>query len=211
MSWASRAAASILPLSREQNDLAIALKEWRYTGNFHDLEIAEETCELCSHPDIRYQFEIGNLHTEHTLLVGSECINRFGITATDDKGSTLSVAESKKKVGRDRRKLVEDARKRRVVNNLVALVSADEKFANFDSFLDYLQKRGAFTPKQMALLLWRMNANGIKYRPSDFKIILRRDREKDQILAMDDWQRDLLWPCLSSSQKKWLEKALDDS
>ena len=38
MSWASHAAANLLPLSRQQYDLRAALTEWRYTGNFHDLE-----------------------------------------------------------------------------------------------------------------------------------------------------------------------------
>lgn len=32
MSWASRAAANLLPLSRAQHDLRAALAEWRYAG-----------------------------------------------------------------------------------------------------------------------------------------------------------------------------------
>jgi len=32
MSWASRAAANLLPLSVEQDDLATALREWVYEG-----------------------------------------------------------------------------------------------------------------------------------------------------------------------------------
>lgn len=86
MSWAERAAANLLPLSKEKSDLANALREWRYTGDFHDLEAPIENCQLCDHPDIRYQFEIRNLLTGNTLLIGSECINRFGIAATDEEG-----------------------------------------------------------------------------------------------------------------------------
>ena len=91
MSWASRAAANLLPLSRERRDLAQALKEWRYAGNYHDLETPSADCELCDHPNIRYQFEIQNLFTDEALLIGSECINRFGIAATDEEGRTLGV------------------------------------------------------------------------------------------------------------------------
>lgn len=54
MSWAQRAARNLLPLSREKSDLAVSLREWRYEGGFHDLELTDETCELCDHPDIRY-------------------------------------------------------------------------------------------------------------------------------------------------------------
>src|ERR1043165_5380424 len=114
MSWASRVSENLLPLSKERDDLALALHEWRYAGNFNDLEAPEADCELCDHPEIRYQFEICNVHTGHTLLVGSECIHRFGIAATDEEGRTLDETETRKKVEKDRRKLIEDARKRRV-------------------------------------------------------------------------------------------------
>lgn len=177
---------------------------------FRDLEIADEICQLCDHPDIRYQFEIGNLNTDATLLIGSECINRFGIAATDEEGRTLDAAETKRKVGQDRRKLVEDARKRRVIKSLVALAHADTEMENIESFIDYLQDRGAFTPKQMAFLVWRFHQMDIDYRKTDFKIILRRNREKEQLLDMPEWKREQLKPCLSSSQKSWLKKALQD-
>jgi hypothetical protein len=57
MSWAQNSAANLLPLSIERSRLAIALKEWLYTGDMYDLEEPVETCELCEHPDIRYQFK----------------------------------------------------------------------------------------------------------------------------------------------------------
>jgi hypothetical protein len=51
MCWAQRAARNILPLSREKSDLPVALREWRYEGEFHDLEAPDANCELCDHPD----------------------------------------------------------------------------------------------------------------------------------------------------------------
>lgn len=205
MSWEARAAANILPLSKEQRLLGVALGEWRYTGNFHDLEQPSETCELCNHPDIRYQFEIRNLYTEHALLVGSECINRFGIAATDEEGRALDAAETRKKLGRDRRRLLEDARTRSVINALVGLSYADREFG-IHSFIDYLQKRGAFTPKQLSTLFWRLEKHRIPHKPADFKLTIRRGRERDQLQEMTDWELKRLWPCLSPAQRAFLEQ-----
>lgn len=205
MSWASRAAANLLPLSRDQNDLARALGEWRYTGNFHDLEAPSEHCRLCDHPDIRYQFEIQNLHTAESLLIGSECITRFGIAATDEEGRTLDAAGTKKKVARDRSRLVEDARKRSVVKALIALGAADPEF-KIASFIDYLQDRGAFTPKQLATLIWRLKKFGIPHKAGDFKLTIKRNREKEQLRGLADWQLRHIEPCMTAAQKAFLAR-----
>jgi|SRR5579859_1216606 len=205
MSWASRAAANLLPHSREQSDLARALKEWRYTGEFFDLEAPAADCELCDHPDIRYQFEIQNLHTGGSLLIGSECINRFGIAATDEEGRTLDAAATQKKVSRDRRKLVDDGRKRSVVKSLVALANLDTQF-DILNFVDYLQDRGAFTPKQLATLFWRFGRHQVPFKPQDFKLTIRRNREKAQLAQMEDWQLRQIVPALSKPQRDYLTK-----
>ena len=212
MSWAERAAANLLPLSKEKSELARALREWRYTGDFNDLEAPVETCQLCDHPDIRYQFEIRNLTTGGTLLIGSECINRFGIAATDEEGNMLNREDSRKKVSRDRRSLIEEARKRRVISALVALAHIDREF-NILSFVDYLQDRGAFTPKQLSTVLWRLSKHSSSYNPKDFKLTIKRSREKAQLEDMKDWERRRIEPCLSDSQRKFLaglDAAQDD-
>ena len=205
MSWASRVAANLLPLSDERADLAKALREWRYTGNYNDLDEPAADCELCDHPDIRYQFEIQNLHTGHALLIGSECINRFGIAATDEEGRTLGAVATRKKVTRDRRHLVEDARKRRAVKTLVALAHADKEF-DILSFVDYLQSRGAFTPKQLLTILWRLDKHRIDCNARDFKLTIRRNREKAQLMELADWQLQRLSACFSDSQRSYLAK-----
>lgn len=204
MSWASRAAKNLLPLSREKSDLARALDEWRYTGEFHDLEEPRETCQLCDHPDIRYQFEIENEHTSEALLIGSECIHRFGIVAIDEHGQKLDADATRKKVDKDRRKLIEEARKRRVIRALVELAHADEGEFDIASFINYLQDRGAFTPSQLALLAWRLKVRGIAHDPRDFKMIIRRGREKQQLLDFEDWKLARLVPYMSESQLEFL-------
>lgn len=185
MSWASRAAANILPMSLEQDNLAVALQEWRYTGEYYDLESPCEDCELCDHPDIRYQFEIQNFHTVNTLLVGSECISRFKIAATDEEGRTLDADGTRKKLARDRRKLVDEAGRRRLVKSLVALAHADKEFS-IHNFIDYLQKRNAFTPAQASTLIWRLEKHRIEHNPRDFKVTIKRGREKAQLAKMSD-------------------------
>ena len=206
MSWAQHAARNILPLSREKSDLAAALSEWRYEGGFHDLEAPDADCELCDHPDIRYQFEIRNRFTDARLQIGSECINRFGISATGDDGEELDAAGTRKKVSRDRRTLVDEARKKRVITALVALAQADPEFKIL-AFIDYLQDRGAFTPKQLALLLWRFEKLRVRFDVRDFKLTIRRDREKVQLLEMADWQIERLLPAMSPSQRQFLAEA----
>ena len=203
MSWAQRAARNILPLSHEKSDLAMALREWRYEGGFHDLEAPDADCELCDHPDIRYQFEIRNRLTGARLQIGSECINRFGIRATDDDGTELDATGTRAKVSRDRRTLIDDARRKRVITALVALAQADPDFSIL-SFIDYHQDRGAFTPKQLATLLWRLEKFRVPIDPRDFKLTIRRGREKTQLREMADWQIERLVPAMSPTQRQFL-------
>ena len=202
MNWARNAANNLLPLSREQRNFALALTEWHYTGNTYDLEEPVETCELCEHPDIRYQFEIANRHTHNTLLVGSECIHKFEIGALDETGALLDREGSRKKVEKDRRTLISDARKRRVIHALVQLASLDSEF-KIETFIDYFQDRQAFTPNQLAMLLWRLDKHRVQYKPSDFPMIIRRGRERDQLLDMPDWKVRNVWPCMSASQRQF--------
>ena len=208
MTWARRSAANILPLSVEKARLADAVKEWLYSGDMYDLEAPIDKCELCDHPDIRYQFKIVNRLNGNELLVGSECINKFGISATDDHGNILDRDESRRKVSRDRRYLVNEARKRRLVNALVEL-STHEKTFDIDSFVTYVLDRDAFTPSQLAFLLWRLDKHRIAYSPADFKITIRRDREKDQLREMESWKIKRLWPSMSKGQRAWVRQHTD--
>jgi hypothetical protein len=106
MNWMQGVVQNLLPLSEEDADVKAALAEWQYTGYTHDLEEAYEDCRLCGYSPIRYQFEIENHHNANTLLVGSECITRFQITGLDEYGDPLDVEETRKKVTRDRQKLI---------------------------------------------------------------------------------------------------------
>ena len=143
-----------------------------------------------------------NNETENELLVGSECIKRFRISALDEFGDRLDELESRQKVDRDRTKLISDAKQRRVINALVALSMEDDEF-DIESFIKYYRGRQAFTPNQLKVVIWRLTEHDVDFRPSDFKMIMRRDRERGQFRRMQDWQVKKIWPCLSSSQRNW--------
>lgn len=204
MNWISHASDNLLPLSKERERLDIALKEWEYRGNTYDLEVPSETCQLCSHPDIRFQFEIVNKNNSNSLLVGSECIKRFdGIAVLDAEGNALTTEEAKQKVNHDRRKLVTDAEVRSLLNSLVELSRKDEKF-DIESFIVDYQERGAFTPRQLATLFWRLKKYKVSFKKTYFKIYIRKAKDKDALLALQDFQINDIWPALSPSQQKFV-------
>jgi len=205
MSWATRAAENLLPLSKENDNLKVALKEWLYTGEMHDLEEAEEFCELCNHPNIRYQFLIENSYSLNALWIGSECINKFQILAIDQSGQVLNESQTKEKVAKDRRKLITDAKEKSMINSLIALSVADDEF-KIESFIEYYKKRGSFTPKQLSTLIWRLDKHDIEYKKYHFKTTIKRKKEKEQLENFAEWQINKIWKCLSSSQKEYCKK-----
>ena len=89
-----------------------------------------------------------------------------------------------------------------MIASLVELSAVDDEF-DIERFIDYLRKRGAFTPKQLATLIWRLGEHDIEYTRSYFKMTIRRRRERRQFREMEDWQLDKIWPCLSPSQRRW--------
>jgi hypothetical protein len=208
MGWWDRVAENILPYS-EAEDVEEAIKEWYYTGEMYDLEEAYETCQLCGHEGIRYQFEIENESTHYTLLIGSECITKFSIPAMGEDGELLGREATRKKVHQDRTKLIVDAKRRRLINALVTLASKDSEI-DINDFIKYVGNRSKFTPKQASLLVWRLGKHGIPFRKSDFKIGLRQLNEKHQLRTMELWKLKQIWPCLSPSQKQWCEEHRDD-
>jgi len=198
--WTERVKNNIFPVSEEKNNVRRALDEWVYKGNMYDVETPDEVCELCDHPNIRYQFEIINIHNQNTLQIGSECVNKFEISVLDQSGKKLTNKDAKKKVNQDRNKLVTDAKKRDLINSLVQLSKVDEDF-DIENFIKYFKENSAFTPKQLTILIWRLEKYKIKFKKSHFKMTIKRNKDKQQLFDMEDWKVKTIWDCLSSSQK----------
>lgn len=201
MEWLERVKKNIFPLSREQQNIKVALAEWQYQGEMFDLEEAYETCQLCGHENIRYQFEIANKATGNTLLIGSECITKFGgVRVLDEHGNALPILQAKKKVSRDKRKIIADTQTRSVFNSLIELGRLDTDF-NIASFEKDYKERGAFTPKQLFLIIWRLEKFRIPHNKTYFRATIKRPVYKHDLLNMDIGHIQKIWPCLSASQK----------
>ncbi|NUJ16628.1 hypothetical protein FKN04_08445 [Bacillus glycinifermentans] len=203
MNWVERVKKNIFPLSNEKYNIRKALDEWVYEGSMYDVEVADETCELCDQPNIRYQFEIVNKLNNNSLLIGSECIMRFKISVIDRSGKKLSFDDAKKKVIKDKSRLVTEAKEKNVLNTLVALAAKDHEF-NIENFIEYFKERKAFTPNQLTLLIWRLERANIDFKKAHFKLTIRRNREKEQLLSLENWKLKRIWDCLSSNQKQFV-------
>lgn len=205
MDWAKRAANNIFPLSVSKQNLSAALQEWEYRGTTFDIEVPVERCQLCDYEGIRYRYEIVNVNNNNALLIGSECIHRFKVRVIDETGKVLDFVEAKKKVEKDRRKLITDAKTRSLLNSLVLLKGKDTEF-DIESFEKYFKERGAFTPAQLSTLIWRLEKYNVQYQRDCFKMVIKRTREKEQLLNLKDWQIKKMWECLTPAQKEFVRK-----
>src|SRR3546814_5002106 len=93
-SWAERAAATLLPLSRASS-LGPALREWSYTGRFFDLEARDGICELCGQQDLRYHFEIENSRSEeHTSELQSLMRISYAVFCLKKKKQSKTLSQT---------------------------------------------------------------------------------------------------------------------
>lgn len=203
-SYLKRVAANILHLSQNQVDVVEALKEWEYRGDKSDVEDATESCQLCDHYPIRYQFEIANRFTKHSLDIGSECITRFDVAVIDEEGVQQRGAVAAKLVAKDRRTLEEESRRRTVRRALVQLAKMDQRIDEkmLESIAKAADDRG-LSPKQAFLVVWRLEENGIELPRSYLKVMLKKAAEQNALLAMVDSKFKKVWPCLTAAQQRW--------
>lgn len=200
--WIGRVKNNILPVSFEKSDVKKALKEWIYKGNMYDVETPEEICELCDHPNIRYQFEIINFLTGNVLQIGSECISRFSIGVQDSSGNLLTGNAAERKVRKDRNKLITDAKVKSVINSLVSLSIRDTEF-EIDNFIEYFKKNGAFSPNQLFTLIWRLEKYSIEHNKAHFKLNIKKKKNQEQLLNMQSSKLNKIWACLTESQQNF--------
>jgi len=193
--YPQRVADNILPLS-VAGTLPEAFKEWYFTENIEDHEIAEEDCELCDQEQLRYHFEIMNRHTNHRLWVGSSCILKFQVQVfgngalLDQKGSAKKLEDLKKKMRLD--SCIKALKK----------LAASENNDILSNALDFYLKNKYLTPKFAFVVFWRLNSNKIDYSPSFFKVSLKKDKYKTDLAQMPLDRVHMIWPALSSSQRK---------
>lgn len=198
-SFPKRVAENILPLS-VAGKLPAALREWHFTGETVDHEIAEETCRLCDKEGLRYHFEIRNHLTGHRLDVGSECILKFQV-AVFEEGRELTPEEARKALA-DRMRQMRLESCVRALERLAA-AEANDILANA---LAYYRLHKVLTPKFANVVFWRLQANSIDHDPSFFRVRLDKASYVADLAAMPRRNIHRIWKALTSAQRK---KALD--
>ncbi len=194
-SYTKRVRNSILPLSVGKT-LPEAFEEWSFTEETIDHEEAIETCQLCGQMDLRYHFEIRNSLTKNTLWVGSHCILKFGVSVFED-GELLSEIEANKKLKR----LTQQMRLNSCLKAL-RLVAEKENNEILNKALEYYTKNKYLTPKFGFVVLWRLKANNIDHSATFFKISLKKGHYKNDLKEMNEFKIKMIWPALSSAQRK---------
>lgn len=193
--YLQRVAENILPLSLAET-LSDAFKEWYFTENIEDHEIAEEDCELCNQEQLRYHFEIKNRHTNHNLWVGSSCILKFQVQVFDN-GALLDAKSSAKKLDELKKKMRFES-----CMKALRILANSENNGILSSALDFYLKNKCLTPKFAFVVFWRLSKNNIDHSPSFFKVSLKKDKYKTDLAQMPLDRVHIIWPALSSSQRK---------
>ncbi|MHC0463457.1 hypothetical protein [Kosakonia cowanii] len=193
--YPQRIAQNILPLSIADS-LPEAFKEWFFTENIHDNESCEEECELCDQEKLRYQFEIQNKHTDRRLWVGSSCILKFQLQVFEN-GKLLDEKESEKKLEELKRKMRLDS----CINALKKLAQSEDN-DRLSNALDFYIKNSYLTPKYAFVVFWRLKMHKIDHSPSFFNVSLKKEKYKKDLAEMDPKKIPMIWPALTSSQKK---------
>lgn len=197
--YPQRVADNILPLSVAKN-LPDAFNEWHFTDSIQDHENAQETCQLCNHEELRYLFEIRNNLTYKTLWVGSSCILKFQVQVFDN-GQLLDQTSSRKKLEKLKQKM-------RLDSCITALQNVAQKEGNdiLTNALNYYQKNKCLTPKFAFVVFWKLSLNNIDHSPSFFNVSLKKDRHKQDLAEMKIDRVHMIWPALTSSQRKLAEQ-----
>lgn len=199
MDWVKAARDNLIPLSQKQDDVKVALAEWHHTGVVHDYGMPIETCQLCRKESLRYHFEILNSKTENTLLVGSKCIERFDIAVYGEGGKLLE--------GKDKTKKLQDEitalKREKTVQILRDLwQAADKKNRSFvETCARKIKNADGLSPKEVLLLFNLLTQHEISFDPLSYKITLRADRHKDQLLVMSEQDRNIVWEALTDKQR----------
>ncbi len=204
--WAKKVARNILPLSRESESLKVSLSEWRYSGDCEDHEKPIEECQMCDHPNIRYQYRIVNQFTQFELRVGSECITKFSVPVLDEMGTTLSREDVEQLLAKHSYRARRDARTRRATEVLRELYRRGKSNELQRRLIGGIGKsykdKESHSPKQMVVIAKLLREHAVPHSPRDFKVAMAKDKSKDDIRTLGDSDFRHLYIYLSPSQRQ---------
>lgn len=178
----------------QASELTMATKEWEFCGHVRDLGGADGNCELCEKSGVRYHFKISNAQTQHSLQVGSKCIERFELRVIDRNGK--EVPASKKTSHLEGQK-----RGARVERILLILAELGMKVQSLKNLAQHYRKHSGFSPNQMVLAEWQLTKLDVSYALKDFTILLKRKDYQKQLKNMELWKLRKIWPALSGPQE----------
>ncbi len=198
-SYSLQVRVSMLPLSISRT-LPEAFKEWFFTEHTIDHGAQIKDCQLCKQEHLRYCFEIKNVHTGHTLMVGPQCILKFKLQVFDN-GKLLDEVGTKKKLD----SIMKQMRLESCIKALDRVAEAENNVI-LNNSLAYYKKNKYLSPKQAFVVLSRLEKHNIDYHPSFFKVNLKKDRYKNDLRLMEESSVQAIWPALAPSQRKLAEK-----
>ena len=182
--WAERATANLIHLSRA-NNLASAMREWSTTGGYDDTHNVEEVCELCEHEGLRYQYEIENLYTGHSLWVGSTCITKF--VPLFENGEEVVGEEAKASLLRRRQAAHEaSSREARAFEVLAHLASLESDIFRQASWQN--KWKLGYSASQLKMVSAVCKKHSIPFNAADFRINTRRGNILQQVRELEPWQ-----------------------
>lgn len=187
---------SILPRSIAQT-LPRAFREWRFTENTIDHGGPIETCQLCGKEKIRYHFEIGNEQTDENLWVGSHCILKFDV-AVMDGGIKLSPEKAKQRLDKLTKRMQYEA----CLKALFELTEKEPQNAILSGALERYKRDGKLTPKQAAVVFWRVAFHQVENNASFFNVEMKTNQHIEDVRNMESRRLHLFWGALSTSQRK---------
>lgn len=200
--WLKNAQKNLLPLSLEKEVFTKAIREWSFTGETIDYELAEENCQLCEMEGLRYHYQISN-NLGNSLWVGSSCIERFDILVVDEEGTEISNQEKEIYL----KNKLKDKHLTDVLISLNNRPSNDLIKGHLKSDLDKWSISQMHKPSISAKLLnyifMRLDEEKIYHNKRFFTISIRSDANKEAFLKLNETQFNRIKMALSGSQIKY--------
>jgi hypothetical protein len=191
----------ILQVSQEKEEIDKAIREWRFSGEFKDHQKPSATCELCGNSGLRYHFRIVNRVTGELLWVGSQCILNFDLSHPKaNVERSLSSSDKRKQIQAE----IEGVLYTRLLQPIQQLYQrvgkSDRRRIHWA--VGRFQRRGAFSPKDLAWLLQAMRLMAIPFPSEGYALSLRTRGDRQEFSQLSISARKLIEPYLSPEQMK---------
>jgi hypothetical protein len=128
---------------------------------------------------------------------------RRDLIVLGDDGLPMDAKAAARRLRADQQALIKATRFRSALASLDALAQREPRL-DLTHTIARFRHRNSFSPNEMAFVVWRFKVNRIAFQPNCFPVSLRGHRQRQQLLAMEDWKLSQILPCMTPSQIKWL-------